>query len=158
MAEIEDQSPVSDAPVLTSAPAQLRWRDDAAYDGPVAGLATLADGNATAVRLQPGDDARALAPHLARLHLIEIAFPKFRDGRGYSAARILRELGFTGELRAIGDILVDQLTFLRRCGIDGVAPDQPLDPAVVERTLARYPYVYQRATDDADPIWALRHG
>lgn len=158
MADVQDQSPVSDAPVTTSAPAQLRWRDDAAYDGPVASLATLAGGNATAVRLQPGDDARALAPHLARLQLVEIAFPKFRDGRGYSAARILRELGFAGELRAIGDILVDQLAFLRRCGIDGVAPDRPLDPAVVERTLARYPAVYQRAADAAAPVWALRHG
>lgn len=154
----QDQSPVGDAPVLTSAPAQLRWREDAAYDGPIVGLDTLAGGNATAVRLQPGDDARALAPHLGRLSLVEIAFPKFRDGRGYSSARILRELGFSGEIRAVGDVLVDQLDFMRRAGFDGFAPDKRLDPAVVERTLKRYPFVYQKAADAAVPAWALRHG
>ena len=55
--------------------------------------AFLDQSNATAVRLEPDDDARALIPHLDRLALIEIAFPKFRDGRGYSSARILREAG-----------------------------------------------------------------
>ena len=158
MADVQDQAPVSDAPLLTSAPPQLRFRDDAGYEGPIVGVHALATGNATAVRLQPGDDARALAPVLDRLTLVEIAFPRFRDGRGYSAARILRELGFTGEIRAVGDVLVDQLLFMRRSGIDGFAPDEPLDPAVVERTLARYPFVYQRAADTATPAWALRRG
>ena len=68
--------------------------------------AFLDQSNATAVRLEPDDDARALIPHLDRLALIEIAFPKYRDGRGYSSARILREAGYTGELRAQGDVLV----------------------------------------------------
>ena len=54
--------------------------------------AFLSQSNATAVRLEPDEDARALIPHLDRLTLIEVAFPKFRDGRGWSAARILREL------------------------------------------------------------------
>jgi uncharacterized protein (DUF934 family) len=52
---------------------------------------------------------RAPDPHLDRLALVEVAFPKFRDGRGYSSARILREAGYTGELRAQGDVLVDQI-------------------------------------------------
>lgn len=52
--------------------------------------------NATAVRLEAGEDARALLPHLDRIALVEVSFPSFRDGRGYSAARILREAGYQG--------------------------------------------------------------
>lgn len=114
--------------------------------------------NATSVRLESGDDARALIPHLDRLALVEIAFPTFRDGRGYSSARILREAGFTGELRAEGDVLVDQIAYMRRCGFDSFAPAKPLDPEVTERVLARYENVYQRAADGAVPVWKLRHG
>lgn len=120
--------------------------------------AFLNQSNATAVRLEPDEDARALIPHLDRLQLIEVAFPKFRDGRGYSAARILREAGFTGELRAEGDILVDQISFLTRCGFDSFAPEKPLNPADVAAALARFPHVYQGAADGAVPIWKLRHG
>jgi uncharacterized protein (DUF934 family) len=120
--------------------------------------AFLSQSNATAVRLEPDEDARALIPHLDRLQLIEIAFPKFRDGRGYSSARILREAGYVGELRAQGDILVDQIAFLQRCGFDGFAPEKPLNSADVDAALARFPHAYQRAADSAVPIWKLRHG
>ncbi|MEQ1724552.1 MAG: DUF934 domain-containing protein [Sphingopyxis sp.] len=123
-----------------------------------ASLADFIASNATAVRLEPGDDARALLPHFARLALVEIAFPTFRDGRGYSSARILREGGYRGSLRAAGDILVDQIVTLRRCGFDSFAPDAPLDPVVVDGALARCPAVYQRAADGAVPVWQLRHG
>ena len=61
------------------------------------------------MRIEPGDDARELLPHLDRSGLVEVNFPVFGDGRGYSSARILREAGYTGELRAVGDVLVDQL-------------------------------------------------
>lgn len=120
--------------------------------------AFLDQSNATAVRLEPDDDARALIPHLDRLALIEIAFPKFRDGRGYSSARILREAGYTGELRAQGDVLVDQIAFMMRCGFDSFAPETPLNEADVAAALARYAHVYQRAADAAVPVWQLRHG
>ena len=120
--------------------------------------AFLDQSNATAVRLESDEDARLLIPHLDRLALIEIAFPSFRDGRGYSSARILREAGYMGELRAQGDVLVDQVAFMRRCGFDSFAPSKPIDPAVAEACLARYPYVYQRAADDGVPVWKLRHG
>ena len=110
--------------------------------------------DATAVRLEAGDDARALLPHLAQLSVIEVAFPGFKDGRGYSAARILREAGYIGELRAQGDVLVDQLAFMRRCGFDSFAPEKPLDEAASHP----FPYAYQAAADDAVPIWKLRHG
>jgi phosphoadenosine phosphosulfate reductase len=68
--------------------------------------------------VEPGEAVRALAPHLTRLSLIALAFPKFSDGRNYSAARLLRErLGYRGELRAVGEVLADQIPLMRRCGI-----------------------------------------
>ncbi len=157
----QDQVAVAHAPspALDDAPALLRFRDDSPDDGPIAPLADfLAGGNFAAVRLEPADDARALLPHLGRLKLIEIAFPKFRDGRGYSASAILRQSGFTGEMRAAGDVLVDQIGFMRRVGFDSFAPNAPLNLKVVQATLDRYPYVYMKAADGKTPVWALRHG
>ncbi len=137
----------------------LRFREDAAHEEPAGTLdAFLGQSNATAVRLESDEDARLLVPHLERLALIEVAFPKFRDGRGYSAARILREAGYEGELRAAGDILVDQIPFMRRCGFDAFAPEASIDEATLDRTLSRYPEFYQKAADGRSPIWALRHG
>jgi len=137
----------------------LRFRDDAGHDEPAVTLdAFLGQSNATAVRIEAGDDARALLPHLDRLSLIEVSFPKFRDGRGYSVARILRESGYTGELRAEGDVLVDQVPLMRRCGFDSFLPAQPIDPAALERALTRYDHVYQAAADSHVPVWKRRHG
>jgi uncharacterized protein (DUF934 family) len=125
---------------------------------PIVSFAEFETSNATAVRIAPGDDARALLPHLDRLTLVEVTFPTFRDGRGYSSARILREAGYTGELRAAGDVLVDQINFMMRCGFNSFAPNQPLDPEVVERATSTYANAYQGAADSAVPIWKLRHG
>lgn len=137
----------------------IRFRTDEAHEEPAGTLDDfLGQSNATAVRLEAGEDARALIPYLDRLALIEIAFPAFRDGRGYSAARILREAGYTGELRAQGDILLDQVIDYRRCGFDALASEAPLDPQAVEAALARFPHVYQKAADDRAPVWELRHG
>jgi uncharacterized protein (DUF934 family) len=137
----------------------LRYRDDAVHEEPAVTLESfLGQSNATAVRLEPSDDARALIPHFDRLALIEVSFPKFRDGRGYSAARILREAGYKGELRAAGDVLVDQIAYMRRCGFDAFHADAELDEAAVERALARYPDVYQDAADARPAVWKLRHG
>lgn len=137
----------------------LRLRTDEAVDHPAVTVDSyLGQTNAAAVRIEPGDDARALIPHLAGLRLIEVNFPAFTDGRGYSAARVLREAGYTGELRAVGDVLVDQLAAMRRCGFDSFEPDKPFDPADAEAALARWDHVYQPAADGRTPIWALRHG
>ncbi|GAA0664481.1 uncharacterized protein (DUF934 family) [Sphingomonas insulae] len=139
--------------------ALLRFRDDEPHDEPAVTLdAFLGQSNATAVRLEAGEDARALLPQLGQLALVEVSFPTFRDGRGYSAARVLREAGYAGELRAAGDVLVDQLPLMRRCGFDSFAPEAPIDAVALRRSLDRYDYRYQAAADATPPVWKLRHG
>ena len=138
---------------------QYRFRDDE----PVADPAVTVDAfgeqtNAAAVRLETGDDARALLPVLDRIRLVEVEFPAFTDGRGYSAARILREAGYEGELRAIGAVFVDQLGHLRRCGFDSFAPEKALDPVDAENAFNRWTDVYQATADGRRPIWSKRHG
>jgi uncharacterized protein (DUF934 family) len=113
--------------------------------------------NSTAVRIEAGEDARELLPFLDRLSLVEVNFPAFGDGRGYSAARILREAGYAGELRAVGDVLVDQLVAMRRCGFDTFRPDKALDDDAAARALNRYADVYQKTVDGRRPVWAKRH-
>ncbi len=138
---------------------QFRFRTDE----PVADPAVTVDAfgeqtNAAAVRIEPGDDARELLPYLDRLRLVEVNFPSFGDGRGYSAARILREAGYAGELRAVGDVVIDHLSHLRRCGFDSFAPQVPLDAADAEAAFNRWPEVYQATViDGRTPIWAKRH-
>lgn len=138
---------------------QFRFRSDE----PVADPAVTVDSfgeqtNAAAVRIEPGDDARELLPHLDRIKLVEVNFPVFTDGRGFSSARILREAGYTGELRAVGELPVDHLALLRRCGFDALAPSNTIDPAEAEDAFNRWPDVYQATGDGRTPIWALRHG
>ena len=138
---------------------QFRFRNDEPADhGTVTVDSALDQTNATGVRIEPGDDARALLPFLDRLALIEVNFPAFGDGRGYSSARILREAGYTGELRAVGDVGIDQLSHMRRCGFDAFAPDTPLDEADAERAFATWDNVYQATIDGRPTIAQLRHG
>ena len=126
---------------------------------PVLPLADWLAADPTADRgvwLAPTDDPGALAPHLARVPLIAVDFPKFSDGRGYSIATLLRRLGFRGELRAIGDVLVDQLFMLRRVGFTSFAlrPDQ--DAAAAAAALRTYSEVYQAASDQPLPYFRRR--
>lgn len=137
---------------------QFRFRDDEVADhAQVTVDAFLDQTNAVAVRIEPGDDARTLLPFLDRLQLVEVNFPAFGDGRGYSSARILREAGYTGEMRAVGDIGIDQLAYLRRCGFDAFAPDVKLIEADAETAFARWDNVFQTAADARRPIPGLRH-
>ena len=136
----------------------LRYRDDQPVDHPAVTVDAFVDqSNAQAVRIEPGDDTRELLPHLQRLALVEGNFPAFGDGRGYSSARMLREAGYEGELRAVGDVLVDQLAYMRRCGFDAFEPDQQFDMDDVKAAFERWPEVYQNAADDRTPIWTKRH-
>ena len=92
-----------------------------ADDAPLTPLAE-ADGRTGDLRLLLGNDVRAeaLAPLLARCRLIAIPFPGFADGRGFSLAARLRDLGFDGVLRAVGSPIPDQMPMLRACGFDEV--------------------------------------
>ncbi len=136
----------------------LRLRKDETHsEAAVTVEAFLGRTNAGAVRIEPGEDGRELIPHLDRIRLVEVNFPVFGDGRGYSAARILREAGFTGEIRAVGDVLVDQIAYMRRCGFDAFAPDTPLNADDAKNALERWGEVYQPTTDGRRPIWAQRH-
>ena len=136
----------------------LRYRDDQPVDHPAVTVDAFVDqSNAQAVRIEPGDDTRELLPHLQRLALVEVNFPAFGDGRGYSSARMLREAGYEGELRAVGDVLVDQLAYMRRCGFDAFEPDQQFDMDDVKAAFERWPEVYQNAADDRTPSWTKRH-
>ncbi|MEJ2410260.1 MAG: DUF934 domain-containing protein [Novosphingobium sp.] len=137
---------------------QFRFRDDEAVNDSAVTVGAFAEQtNATAVRIEPGDDARDLLPYLDRLRLIEVNFPAWTDGRGYSSARVLREAGFTGEIRAVGDVVIDMLSHLKRCGFDAFAPDKPLNPADAQAAFERWDNVYQATADGRRPIWALRH-
>lgn len=138
---------------------QFRFRtDEAVADAAVTVDSFGAQTNAAAVRIEPGDDARALLPHLDRIRLVEVNFPVFTDGRGFSSARILREAGYAGELRAVGELPVDHLSHLKRCGFDSFAPDHAIDPEDAEAAFNRWPEVYQGTGDGRQPIWARRHG
>jgi uncharacterized protein (DUF934 family) len=96
-----------------------------------------------------------LAPWLGHLALVALDFPKFRDGRAYSQARLLREhYGYRGTLRATGDVLRDQFHFLVRAGFDSFAVKKPLDARVFAEVLARYSVYYQPGADGRVP--ALR--
>jgi uncharacterized protein (DUF934 family) len=121
------------------------------------GDALLACGRRVGVRLQPSEAVEDLAYDLASLTVIELAFAKFRDGRPYSSARVLRErLGYQGEIRAVGDVLREQAMHMVRCGFDTF---EPADGSTPEQWLAaahRYRHVYQRAADDREPIFVER--
>lgn len=96
-----------------------------------------------------------LKPWLGHLALIALAFPKFRDGRAYSQARLLRETyGFRGTLRATGDVLRDQFSFLLRAGFDSFDVKKPADARAFAASVERFSVVYQPAADGRAP--ALR--
>ncbi len=108
------------------------------------------------VWLDVDDDPEALEPYLPDLEVIAVNFPAFNDGRGYSAATILRSrYAFKGELRAIGDVRVDQLEQMLRCGFDtfALAAGQDLDLAT--RLLKGFPFNYQQTTD-REPLFRQR--
>ena len=110
------------------------------------------------VVLQPGEAVERLAPSLDSLALIAIAFPSFKDGRGLSSARILRaRMGFAGEVRAIGDVLIDQLGFMLRCGFSTFALRHPDPRAAFAAVKARFPLHYQSASARTASIPGLRH-
>jgi uncharacterized protein (DUF934 family) len=103
---------------------------------------------------QPAD---VLAPYLERLALVAVNFPTFRDGRGFTQARSLREhLAFSGEIRATGNILPDQYAFLLRCGITTVEIKDGADPAAWQNAADRFSFTYQPSVLEEPVLSGLR--
>jgi uncharacterized protein (DUF934 family) len=111
------------------------------------------------VRIEPDEAVEALAYDLPRLALVALAFPKHRDGRAYSGARLLRErFAFKGEVRAVGDVLREQAHYMIRCGFDAFEPADGSTPADWAHVAARYRHVYQRGADQRAPAFVERQG
>jgi uncharacterized protein (DUF934 family) len=116
-----------------------------------------ASGQALGVWLDSNEGPEAIADALASFTIIALNFPKFTDGRAYSTARLLRErYAYTGEIRAIGDVLIDQLFYLHRCGINAFAlrADQNLNKALAY--FATISESYQAAADQPLPLFRRR--
>jgi uncharacterized protein (DUF934 family) len=105
------------------------------------------------VRLEAGEDIDETEPWLANLSLVALAFPAFTDGRAYSkAVRLRQQHCFDGEIRAVGDVLLDQLAFMRRCGFDAMEISH--DVTAERLAEGRVPDVdryYQPAVGDGQP-------
>lgn len=97
------------------------------------------------LRLEPTDDPAAVADRLGGVARIEVSFPKFGDGRGYSIARLLRQrYGYRGELRAIGQITRDHLQSLERVGFDSYELREGEDPHEALAAFDTFSAAYQR--------------
>ncbi|MFN9388733.1 MAG: DUF934 domain-containing protein [Betaproteobacteria bacterium] len=144
------------------------WRPPAGVEGQIpppgpvlvplahwlAGAETLQGRRDTGVWLAPDDDPLALAPWIDGLAVVAVDFPKFTDGRGYSSAYLLRNrLGYRGELRAIGDVLPDQLAYLKRVGFDAFALRPDKKPAQALAAMGAFSEAYQGSTDQPRPVF-----
>jgi uncharacterized protein (DUF934 family) len=110
-----------------------------------------------ALALANTDDVLELGDRLAGVKLVVLDFPKFTDGRAYSQARLLRErLGYTGELRATGAVLLDQLPFLLRCGFDSFDSDQKGFGEALAKARTLFSVVYQPTGDGRITAGQLR--
>jgi len=111
------------------------------------------------VRLQSHENPEALGDDVNRLSLVALEFPKFRDGRAFSWARILRtRLGFTGEIRAVGDFLYDQVNYQHRVGFDAWEVPDSFTLEDFQSALSEMTNVYQPSADGKKTIRQLREG
>jgi len=144
--DVADEDEIPEGPVILSL---ARFQAE--------GDALIGSNRPVGVRVQSEEAVEDLAYDLPRIAVVALVFPKFRDGRHYSAARILRErFKYDGEVRAVGDVLLEQARFMIRCGIDAFAPADGSTPEAWASAHARYRHVYQRATDDLVPAFVER--
>jgi uncharacterized protein (DUF934 family) len=109
---------------------------------------------AIGVRLSPTDDPAALVPYLEVVPLVAIEFPVFSDGRGYSTAAVLRSrYRYRGDLRAIGDVLIDQLFFMRRVGFTSFLLRADQDHLKAAAKMRTFSDAYQGAADNPLPAF-----
>lgn len=109
------------------------------------------------LRLEPGDDPAKVADRLGAVARVEVNFPKFTDGRGYSIARLLRErYGYQGELRAVGDVQRDQLFHLSRCGFDAFLLREGQDAEEALFAFRDFSEAYQASVERPEPLFRRR--
>ena len=107
--------------------------------------------------LKSDQSPASIAGDLDRFDLVALEFPKFTDGRAFSYARLLRRRWrFAGEVRAVGQVLRDQILFMVRCGFDAFEMAKEADSEAFARALAEFDVWYQPAADDRTPAARLR--
>lgn len=117
----------------------------------------LKQDTAHAVWIDGDIETGELAGDLECFSIIGLDFPAFKDGRSYSHARLLRDrYAYQGDLRAIGNVLRDQLFFMQRCGIDSFEVAEGQDAEAALKGFEDFTVRYQAAADDAVPIYKLR--
>ena len=109
------------------------------------------------VWLQSHEQIEDIVDDLKYFQVIALDFPAFTDGRHFSSARLLRErYGYQGEIRAIGDVLRDQLFFMQRCGFDAYAVRPDRDPYDALKGLSDFSVTYQTGVDQPLPLFRRR--
>jgi phosphoadenosine phosphosulfate reductase len=141
----DGEATLPDAPVILSKTRWLAERDGLAGRNAPLGL-----------QFEPGEPIDDIAGDLPRFALIALNFPKFSDGRPFSTARLLREKhGFTGELRAVGNVLSDLILPMRRVGFDSFeVAHAPTRRALAEHRIPEVRLYYQPTGTDAPPTGA----
>ncbi|HJS91658.1 MAG TPA: DUF934 domain-containing protein [Steroidobacteraceae bacterium] len=121
--------------------------------------ALLAAHAAVGVLVPNTADIEAVYPEIDGRPLIALQFPTFSDGRALSQAVVLRRrVGFTGELRAVGDVIRDLVFWLGRCGFDSIVPRQDQSLEACREALEELSVAYQAVADDHTPVWVRRRG
>ena len=144
--ETAESIALPEGPVLLPLAVWLAHRDE-----------ILASAGPFGVWIDSSEGPEALVSDLSALSIVAVNFPKFADGRGYSTARLLRErYGYRGEIRAIGDVLHDQLFFMKRCGIDAYAVREDKDIEAALAGLNTFSDAYQAAVDQPKPLFRRR--
>ncbi len=116
------------------------------------------DGNPKVLQLANDADPLAIAVCLQDIERIDLHFPKFTDGRAYSQAFLLRRrLGFQGEIRATGDVLIDQLVQMQRMGFSSAVLREGVDASAAQRQFDRFAAFYQGDAVTAVPHFAHSH-
>jgi len=147
-APVTDDAPLPEGAVLVSLARFQKERET-----------LLARNTPIGIRLQSSENPELLGADVNHFSLIALEFPKFRDGRAFSWARILRtRLGYSGEIRAVGDFLYDQVNYQHRVGFDAWEVPDHFTIEMFDRALTEMTNVYQPSSDGKKTIRELRAG
>ena len=145
-APVADDAALPDGAVLVSLARFQKDRDT-----------LLARNTPIGVKLASDQNPQVLADDISRLSLVALEFPKFRDGRAFSWARILRtRMGFKGEIRAVGDFIFDQVNYQHRVGFDAWEVPDHFTLEMFQKALSVMTDVYQPSADGKKTIRELR--